>query len=186
MSLEPSPRVIPLGISVPVHTHILPGMASHLGSLGSALPCDTMLDPHQPTGTTEPPLPPPGTRFQTWRARPIPTDTQEIIAYRHEAVDIFVATDAIGAELGGDLALTQSVLTETQKRLQAANDDITLLQEEVAALRNDLNHEMTTVRILNQALANATPASSHPKTQDLPAPPRFNGERSRLRHERIL
>jgi hypothetical protein len=130
---------------------------------------------------TEAPLPPPGTRFQTWRARPIPSDPQELIAYRREAVDIFVATDAIGAELGGDLALTQSVLSETQKRLQAANDDITLLQEEVAALRNDLNHEKTTVRTLNQALANAGPASSHPKTQDLPAPPRFNGERSRLK-----
>jgi hypothetical protein len=77
--------------------------------------------------------------------------------------------------------LTQSVLSETQKRLQAANDDVTLLQEEVVALRNDLHHEKTTVRTLNHALANAAPASSHPKTQDLPAPPRFNGERSRLK-----
>ena len=96
-------------------------------------------------------------------------------------MDVFVATDAIGAELGGDLVLAQSVLSEIQKRLQSANDDITLLQEEVVALGNDLNHEKTTMRTLNQVLANADPASSHPKTQDLPAPTRFNRERLRLK-----
>ena len=89
-------------------------------------------------------------------------------------MDIFVATDAIGAELGGDLALAQSVLSETQKRLQSVNDDITLLQEEVVALRNFLIYEKTPVRIINQLLANAAPAASHPNTQDLPAPSRFN------------
>jgi len=98
-------------------------------------------------------------------------------------VDIFIAIDAIGAQLGGNLALTQSVLAETQRRLQGANDNVTLLQEEVAALRNDLNHEKTTVRTLNLALTNLAPAAAHStiKTQDLPAPPKFNGDRSRLK-----
>jgi len=109
MSLEPTPRVVPLGVPVPVHTHIRSGVASHLGSLGSALPCDTTLDPHQPTGTTarDPPNalmpPPPGARFETWHARPIPTDPDELATYRRKAVDIFLATHAIGEQLGGDL-----------------------------------------------------------------------------------
>ena len=53
----------------------------------------------------------------------------------------------------------------------------------MAALRNDLNHEKTTVRTLNLALTNLAPAAAHStmKTQDLYAPPKFNGDRSRLK-----
>jgi hypothetical protein len=98
-------------------------------------------------------------------------------------VDIFLATHAIGEELGGDLGLTQSVLQDTQKQLQLANDEITLLREELEALRGDLAHEKATVRTLNHALTNLAPTAAHStiKTQDLPAPPRFNGDRSRLK-----
>ena len=40
MSIEPTPRVVPVGVPVPVHTHIRFGRATHLGSHVSALPCD--------------------------------------------------------------------------------------------------------------------------------------------------
>ena len=115
-----SAPVVPLGAPEPVPTYIRSGVGKPPGLPPLPEPRYTTLDPSQPTGTTatnplstEASLPPPGTRFQTWRAGPIPTDPQELIAFRREAVDIFIGTDAIGAELGGDLALTQSVLAET-------------------------------------------------------------------------
>ena len=77
----------------------------------------------------------------------------------------------------------QAVLQGTQKQLLLANDEITLLREELDSLRGDLAHEKTTVRSLNLALTNLGPGGPHPstKTQDLAAPPKFNGDRSHLK-----
>jgi hypothetical protein len=120
----------------------------------------------------------PGARFQAWRALPLPSDSNSLATYRREIINIFEATDKIGAEMGADLLLSQ-------RQLQTANDEITLLQEDIASLRNDLARERATVHGLNRALAMLSPpeqqADPRPKPQDLPAPPKYNGDRARLK-----
>ena len=60
----------------------------------------------------------PGARFQAWRALPLPSNTTSLAAYWCEIINIFKATDKVGAELGADLLLAQ-------RQLQTANDEIT-------------------------------------------------------------
>jgi len=128
-------------------------------------------------------LPPLGARFETWRALPVPSNANDLANYCHEIINIFQTIHAIGAELGRDLSLTQETLCTTQEtllttqnQLQATNDEITLLLEELGLERH-------TVQALTRALATMAPADTpaHPKTQDLPAPPKFNGHRVRLK-----
>jgi len=152
------------------------------------LPCLQTQPPLPLQQTRQPPpvqqpLPPPGARFETWRALPVPSNANDLGKYRREIINIFPATHAIGAELGGDLSLTQETLRTTQEtllttqnQLQAANDDMTLLRKEV-----DL--ERHTMQALTRALATIVPADTpaQPKTQDLAAPPRFNANHARLK-----
>ena len=69
----------------------------------------------------------PGARFQAWRALPLPSDPNSLTAYHREIINIFEDIDKVGAELGANLLLAQ-------KQLQNANDEITLLQEDVVSL----------------------------------------------------
>jgi len=129
------------------------------------------------------PLPPPGARFETWRALPVPSNTNELANYRREIINIFEATHAIGAELGGDLSLTQETLRATQENLLTLQDQLHAANDEILLLREELGLERHTVQALTRALATMAPteAPTHPKTQDLPAPPKFNGDRTRLK-----
>jgi hypothetical protein len=120
----------------------------------------------------------PGARFQAWRALPLPSDPNSLAAYRREIINIFEDIDKVGAELGADLLLAQ-------RQLQTANDEITLLQEDVSTLRTELARERDTIQSLNRALKMLSPtdqpADPRPKPQELPAPPRYNGDRARLK-----
>ena len=56
----------------------------------------------------EPPPPlPSGACFQAWRARPIPSDRQDLQDYRREIIDAWVAMDQFGQELQAQLQTTQ-------------------------------------------------------------------------------
>jgi hypothetical protein len=120
----------------------------------------------------------PGARFQAWRALPLPSDPNSLAAYRREIINIFEDIDKVGAELGADLLLAQ-------RQLQTANDEITLLQEDVSTLRTELARERDTIQSLNRALKMLSPtdqpADPRPKPQELPAPPKYNGDRARLK-----
>jgi hypothetical protein len=139
------------------------------------------MDTQNPTTNTQnaAPVPAgPGARFQAWRALPLPSDSNSLATYRREIINIFEATDQIGVEMKADLLLTQ-------RQLQTANDEITLLQEDIVSLRNDLARERATIYGLNQALAMLSPTEQQvdprPKPQDLPPPPKYNGDRARLK-----
>ena len=82
----------------------------------------------------------------------------------------------MGAQLGEDLRRTEA-------RLQSANDVITIVREDVSFLRAELACEWSTIQNLNRALAAITPSdpASRTKTQELPAPPKYNGDRARLK-----
>lgn len=91
-------------------------------------------------------------------------------------VDIFEATDLIGVELGNHLSVAEN-------RLESANAEIADLHKELEAAGATIAVERTTVQNLSRALANMaipTPTTTA-KTESIPTPPKFNGNRARLR-----
>lgn len=130
-----------------------------------------------------PPAPGPGARFEIWRAKPIPTAPEELVTYRREIVDIFTDMNAIGEEEGGDLALAQNLLQTTQTTLTQTQEDLGLLRDDYATLQDELQQSKATIKALNRVVLD-TPENSltrPAKTQELPTPPKFKGERSQLK-----
>lgn len=126
------------------------------------------------TNTTSTMSSPEYARFDTWRSRIIPTDRLGLNAYRREIVDVVLDMNRAGEEQAADLTLTEQRLQATQAQLQSANDEITLIREELVAVNSALANERLTVQSLNRAVAaldNTVAANARRKTQKPPRGP---------------